>query len=117
MRVILVWVSPLLLSESSSISPGSTILAKSCVLDVIRKSTIIETTNCTPDHTPSHFSLSTEDLQGKYCMSFVQCPLVRKFHAWYVQRTWRRHSTTTRHFIRCPVHQRPTMLTVCTVRG
>ena len=50
-------------------------------------------------------------------MSFVQCPLVRKFYAWYVQRAWRRHSTTTRHFIQCPVHQRPTMLTVCTTLG
>src|SRR5215471_6915773 len=31
MRVILVWVSPLRLSISSFISPGSTILAKSCI--------------------------------------------------------------------------------------
>jgi hypothetical protein len=50
-------------------------------------------------------------------MSCVQCPLVKKFHAWYVQRTWRRHSTTIRHFIQCPVHQRPTILTVCTALG
>jgi hypothetical protein len=49
-------------------------------------------------------------------MSFVQCPLVRKFYAWYVQRAWRRHSTT-RHFIQWPVHQRPTILTVCTALG
>ena len=49
-------------------------------------------------------------------MSFVQCPLVKKFYAWYVQRAWR-HSTTTRHFIQCPVHQRPTILTVCTALG
>ena len=50
-------------------------------------------------------------------MSFRQFPLVRKFYTWYVQRAWRWHSTTTRHLIQCPVHQRPTMLTVCTVLG
>ena len=43
------------------------------VWDVIRKSAIIETTNCTPDHTPSHFSLSTEDC-GPWLLSLLGAP-------------------------------------------